>query len=278
MATYIENAGLDYGCPIDWTHPLNRGLVDRWRVLPGQFGSDRLYGLRRNIYGTLKNALPWSGNNHPGGQGSLDYNGTNHYVDLGNDKQFDALQITLSAWFRADTVATTHQMIFTKDDGNGCWALGINTNKVYSVTFVSNVAKEAIGTTTFTANVWRHVALTCNGVTNTIYLDGKSDGSVAAGSPDVLSQTIMIGRRSQGGSALHFDGSIDDVCYYSRALSAVEIAQLYQAQQQQFDPTLNWVEDYYRRWPHGYGQVVNNKIGKIGRVPINSILKVAQVP
>ena len=41
------------------------------------------------------------------------------------------------------------------------------------------------------------------------------------------------------------NGFIDDICIWSRALSAAEVFQLYQSQQQGFDPTLNYIEDVH---------------------------------
>ncbi len=58
---------LDVRCPIDWQHPLNRGLVSEWAVPPlsGWRGGNTLRDLVRGAKpandGTLNGGVTWQG-------------------------------------------------------------------------------------------------------------------------------------------------------------------------------------------------------------------------
>jgi hypothetical protein len=83
-----------------------------------------------------------------------------------------------------------------------------------------------------TENEWTHIALVQNGAQVDIYVDGMSENSVSNGAAPALSNppNAVIGAymwwgHHPGGC---FNGSIDEVRIYDRALSAEEIQQLYQ--------------------------------------------------
>jgi hypothetical protein len=74
---------IDTACPVDWAHPLNRGLVADWTILPipgwrgGLTLRDLVRGGRRPNDGTLTAGPTWGGaKGRPGGFGSLNTNGT----------------------------------------------------------------------------------------------------------------------------------------------------------------------------------------------------------
>jgi len=76
-----------------------------------------------------------------------------------------------------------------------------------------------------TTGVWYHLAATFDGTTVTGYLNGVAQFSAAAPATTIRSNSIKIGT---SGSEFNnfFDGIIDEVLVYNRALSASEIAGL----------------------------------------------------
>jgi len=68
---------------------------------------------------------------------------------------------------------------------------------------------------------WRYLAVTYDGSLRTIYVDGALEDSVADTSMTIAAANYMIGKRP-GGEA--FDGLIDEVRIWNKALSAGEIA------------------------------------------------------
>jgi hypothetical protein len=75
---------------------------------------------------------------------------------------------------------------------------------------------------------WYHVAATDNAGEIKIYIDGQLDRSCddGYGIPSNINAPIYIGTILT--TPYFFDGIIDDVRFYNRALSAEEIWQLYQ--------------------------------------------------
>ncbi len=98
--------------------------------------------------------------------------------------------------------------------------------------FSFNVGKNGIGDasvagSTFTLGQWYHLVGVYNGTNINFYINGVSVGTAAytfgaLSNPDGI---LSIGGGGAAGNT--FDGSIDDVRIYNRALSASEVAQLY---------------------------------------------------
>ena len=84
---------------------------------------------------------------------------------------------------------------------------------------------------------WHHIAGTCDGSVSKLYVDGvevkqvksKSPGPVPANNWDVCVGNSVV--EYDGGEFVAFDGLIDEVRIYNRALSAKEIKALASAQQ-----------------------------------------------
>jgi trimeric autotransporter adhesin len=72
--------------------------------------------------------------------------------------------------------------------------------------------------------VWQHVALTFNGAQLTIYLNGKSEGSIAVDRPLAANKgNLAIGGKEDSFPASVFEGRIDNVKIYDIALTAGQI-------------------------------------------------------
>ena len=80
---------------------------------------------------------------------------------------------------------------------------------------------------TISIGQWSFVAVTLNGTTLTFYVNNVSNSLTTAGTPNASAGTIYIG--DFGNAGYHFNGSIDDVRIYNRALSAAEIKAIYDA-------------------------------------------------
>jgi len=83
--------------------------------------------------------------------------------------------------------------------------------------------------------VFTHLALTWNGATLRLYVNGTLVGSAPASSIRTSDVFLGIGLRSEAGYRdeelqLEFDGIIDEVEFYGRALSSGEVAAIYNAE------------------------------------------------
>jgi len=162
---------------------------------------------------------------------ALSFNGTSSYVDLGNPA---ALQLTgsmtLEAWVNAAADPTDDGQIIAKSDGAG-WQFktspdtGPHTFGV-GVSGSSSTLTQRYSATTRSLSTWYHVAGVYNASAGTldIYVNGASNNSTQVGTIPVsqFNQSVNanIGRRTGG---YYFNGVIDEVRIYNRALSQAEI-------------------------------------------------------
>ncbi|MCH2115906.1 MAG: hypothetical protein MK171_13490 [Pirellulales bacterium] len=96
--------------------------------------------------------------------------------------------------------------------------------------FFSNGKGAFRGTTQIPQKTWNHVALVRDGRQVTVYLNGDSTAEISAETQPVLGagdKQILIGGDHQGLAS--FEGKLDEVAVYNRALSAAEISAHWQA-------------------------------------------------
>jgi hypothetical protein len=154
---------------------------------------------------------------------SMAFDGASDYFTTSN--AFTSLtSFSISAWFKSDDTVTAAQAITSSrinaigtSQGLDIY-LGSNTlvARVYN-----NGATEV--TTAFTDTTsWHHVAMTYNGTTLEMYLDGVSKGT-ATGVYTNSAADWLIGKWN--GGANYFNGNIDEVAIFDYALSARQIKQ-----------------------------------------------------
>jgi hypothetical protein len=87
---------------------------------------------------------------------------------------------------------------------------------------------DALVVATTPDNTWHHIAGTYDGTALTLYIDGSvAAGPMPVAPPQYASDEIMIGcDRDTGTNVALWQGLLDDVRLYSRALSAQEVAEM----------------------------------------------------
>jgi hypothetical protein len=174
--------------------------------------------------------------------GALSFDGTNDYVDAGSNSSLDNITIkTVSLWFYAKTIGSSAYPRFaTKEDSGSLygWELAWeNPRKIVYTQYLTSFGKWGTNDNIFAFNTWTHLALVynCSSASNTpnIYINGTSVSVTMISSPgsgscgDESIYNLILGNRT--GGARPFDGFIDDLRIYNRALSAVEIQALHNA-------------------------------------------------
>ena len=181
-----------------------------------------------NLTGTIVGAT-WTASGKYGN--ALSFNGTSSYVDLGNPA---ALQLTgsmtLEAWVKAAANPPDDGQIIAKSNGSG-WQLktspdtGPQTFGI-QVTGTSGTGAQRYSTTVRSLNTWYHIAGVFDAAAGTLstYVNGILDnGTLRNAVPTVQLDGAVnanIGRRTGG---FYFNGVIDEVRIYSRALSQSDI-------------------------------------------------------
>ena len=179
--------------------------------------------------GTLVNGVGYSSDNN----GSLDFDGSNDYVNTGLGNYSDD-EISLSAWFNTSITSGTRTII-----GRG----GINTLNEIDLIFgyadpfrlvarFAGPSNQILYTWPIeNANKWKNAVMTIknNGATrtNTLYIDGVSVGSTTSSNIiSSYSENFYVGRIEDG---RYFSGNISQVSIYNRALTADEIKKNFEA-------------------------------------------------
>lgn len=166
---------------------------------------------------------------------SLSFDGSNDRVSMANDTSYNASNITTAAWIKTSTTGV-YQSILQYD------TFGVARTFQFRLE-TSNVAKlilfvgsgnvvEVASTTILTDGQWHFVLATYDGANMKMYVDGRLESTVAetrtldSGGAS-LNMHIGAYEGTPAAYSTFFTGSIDDVRYYSRALSATEIQSLY---------------------------------------------------
>jgi hypothetical protein len=127
--------------------------------------------------------------------------------------------------------------VYSSDSSVTCTAAG-KTNVPYALSTVNGgefLIKSGASTYTVDSSTsvadgkWHYIAATYDGTTMRIYVDGVQTGSGTSFSGNLPTQAgnVRIGADYDTTPANFFNGSIDDVRIYNRALSATEIQNLY---------------------------------------------------
>ena len=164
---------------------------------------------------------------------ALEFDGLNNYVDCGNDKSLDlAGDITIEVWMKVLKLDLgMHYGIVAKRDACGSFPYQLylpHNDPVDRPVGFHNKSKLVKSEGLITDNDWHHVAFALGGGAFTFYLDGEASGkgSTEIGPSDPA--TLKIGWDSCGNNFPEegkFNGTIDEVRIYSRALSEGEVKQ-----------------------------------------------------
>lgn len=178
---------------------------------------------------TVKGTAAWA----QGIKGNaVSLNGRDSYVQLPAGIVSRAQQLTVSGWVKANSLSdymrifdfgsgTNEYMFLTPKAGNRMlFAITVNGN--------GPGQEQTISGPVLPTGVWKHVAVTLNGSTGILYVDGREVGrnTSLTLNPSSLGQTKnnYIGKSQYPDP--HLNGLVDDFRIYSRALSAAEVLNL----------------------------------------------------
>jgi len=168
---------------------------------------------------------------------AIDFDGSNDYVELQNNPSVNN-GVTVSLWAKwASTGSNIYYPNMFIKSAASTWSspycdymlrLEGNAKKLNcAVGDAGNSASILNGTTTITVdNIWRHCCFTYDLQTMRIFLDGKDDGSKSRiGTIPSSTFPTYIGARQGFGE--WFNGQLDDIRIYNRALTPSEVQLLY---------------------------------------------------
>ena len=154
----------------------------------------------------------------------LAFDGANDEVVVGADPALDLLTgITISAWVKTSTTSNYRSIVDKRDGATDGFDLYLAPG---GKPFLRINDKALQGFANLADDQWHHVVGFYDGANMWLYVDGVLDSGRVAG-PQVLDTTapVILGR-SYAGSFSVFDGAIDQVRIYDRALNGAEITNL----------------------------------------------------
>lgn len=215
--------------PLNRQHPLAVGLVSWWLALPHWSAGATWYDIAggRNNGAITPGTGGWTGRFKPGQlSGSLlNFDGSTSKVTVADNANLKGMAaLTISGW------------MYPRTTGGGAFGRMVSKNETTDYLVLINSATDIAGyvggTAGFSAsgasflNAWSMFTLAYDGANITMYVN-KTAGTPVAKTGAVPSSTnaLYIGSRLAAGR--EFDGYIDDVKLWNRALPQKEINGLY---------------------------------------------------
>ena len=211
--------------------PLDVGLVGYWLLdeVEGSTARDEI----QQLDASLVNGPIWR---PEGGRlgGALEFDGEDDYVDLGPIDDVTGTGLTISFWFKADDFGVHDARFISKANGvqdeDHFWMVSTINESALRFRLRAGDATTTLASASgaVTSNTWYHVAATYDGTQMRLYKDGslvamqEKSGEIQKDS-GVLT---VLGNQPPGAGERPFDGLIDDVRIYSRALGANAIGLL----------------------------------------------------
>jgi hypothetical protein len=205
---------------------LEKGMVGYWK-LDDASGTSATDSSGNANTGTLTGSPTWISGKVGGG---LSLNGTSQYVSVNDETKLNPSVVSVSAWaYRLTDVSTwpviVHKEVYSTSKGYVLGPLGngepvgfrINGDNVY-------VPKESSSS----YNQWVHYVGIFDGNKMYLYKNGVLQETVDPAFTSISSSTQNLGiGLDLSGSSTYWNGSVDEVRIYNRALSADEVAKLY---------------------------------------------------
>ena len=209
--TNLYNSGSGYQIPSEVDSTLSLGQVGYWT-----FDSDATDATVNGYDGTVDGATNTTGKINNG----YSFDGTNDKINI------PAIGYTLddfsvNFWFNSDDISQTKVM----------WSRSADNNFTIYNTSSTNIQVRLIGTNraftvpTMSSSTWYMLTVTRQSDTVRVYLNGTESSSEGQTSAGVMPNEIFyIGQYNSG---FNWDGLIDEVGMWNRALSSTEVTALY---------------------------------------------------
>lgn len=207
---------------------LREGLVSYWNFDDG--AGDTVHDVVGNSDGTIDGTPKWVDGKIGGG---LEFDGTTNFVDCGADESLNITEtLTLAAWIKVD-IFVNWAGIVTKGINNSPYAMQIWSDG--ALRFSPNWGDPAggVGSGSFNTDSkipraqWAHIAITYDGTKAMFYINGIPDALEVdrAFTFGTNEESLIMGADFPGGDE-YYDGVIDEVYIYDRALTQAEIQKL----------------------------------------------------
>ncbi len=168
--------------------------------------------------------------------GAYSFDGTDDYVvltDVGTNGIDTTGDLSIVGWINLNAT-NANQAIISNDSNSSSAGINLYVHSSNQLRFGGGSAGTQVTGSTgkFTTGTWYHVAVVKSGTNCSLYVDGVQDGSTQTdwGTIDGQAQATIGAQYSGSAYGDDFNGKIDDLAIYKRALTTTEISDLVNAQ------------------------------------------------
>jgi hypothetical protein len=201
--------------------PVATGLVAAYAFNEGS-GTTTSDRSGKGITGTLSGAT-WTTSGLAGL--ALSFDGVNDSVNVNDSASLDlTAAMTLEAWVYPTALSGWRTVVLKERSGGLVYALYAHDDAPWPAAYIRVGGQDigVAGASPLPLHTWTHLAMTYDGTTLRLYVDGQEVGKRTVGG----AIQVSTGRLRLGGNTVWgewFVGQIDEVRIYNRALSQAEI-------------------------------------------------------
>ena len=210
---------------------ITTGLVGHWTLNEGS-GTSAADSAGSNT-GTLTNGPTWTTGAHAG-SGAVALDGGNDHITMGTTSAAEGVSaLTVSLWAKTShSSSSAHYLVAQYGSGNDTFKIEWDTGE--DIRFDVKNAAQTEGTgeyvgTFMTDSLWHHIVGTYDGTNVRVYVDGVVGGSVGSLSGLTSTSSLAFTVGAENGGSKFWEGPVDDLRIYSRALSQLDVTDLYAA-------------------------------------------------
>jgi len=161
---------------------------------------------------------------------AMEFDGGDDYIEISDNNTLNVKNITIEMWVKQNSRKLDWTFLLTKAGWGSYHVISEDTQATNVICFtvkVGGVDYRLSSTKALNLNKWSHIAFTYDSSTGEkkSYFDGENDSSESE-TPGVIGTFPGTLKISESGSR-GFDGQIDNVRIYSRALTSAQIQQHY---------------------------------------------------
>jgi len=156
------------------------------------------------------------------------FDGTDDYMEVQNDSSLNPSNITVCIWVKSDTATwNDNGFLVSKRDAYILYPNSGNTTLTFNI-YVSGVLKGVNSAASNIITNWNFFVGTYDGTTLKFYTNGVLNNSSTPGGAMDTTDTGILNIGKDDGLSRFFDGLIDSVLIFNKALDAEEIANPYE--------------------------------------------------
>lgn len=158
---------------------------------------------------------------------ALDFDGVDDRVEAALPAALSTPEGTIALWFEADIQGDNRDLVNLFEDGFQNFLLLRRTSdgRILLLIEDDDAAIASVTTTTPVGPGWHHLAVTQDGNGLVLYVDGQAQPASGSNSGAWTNHLALTGAWLGAGHWSHFDGRLDEVSLWARALTPAEVAE-----------------------------------------------------